>query len=80
MVVPVLITNCHVSLYPKMGPVIAHATMVSKAAAKAQGCPMATAEFLANRENKARSPLAPLACPVLMVVTLPAVSARSAVE
>ena len=41
MVVPVLITSCHVSEKPKSGPVIAHTTMTSTATTSAIGEPSA---------------------------------------
>src|SRR4029079_12375855 len=51
MVVPVLITSCHVSLKPKIGPVIAQVTTMSTATTKARGCPVACAVPLAKRAN-----------------------------
>src|SRR6185295_19019840 len=39
MVVPVLMTSCHVSENPKTGPVIAHTRIVHNATAKAQELP-----------------------------------------
>jgi hypothetical protein len=39
MVVPMLMTNCHVSEQPKKGPVTAHATTVIIAIMNAEGLP-----------------------------------------
>src|SRR5262245_52126588 len=39
IVVPVLMTSCHVSEYPKIGPTIAHDTMTPSAIAKAPVLP-----------------------------------------
>jgi hypothetical protein len=39
IVVPVLITNCHVSENPKMGPVTAQTTMEAHAKANVEGRP-----------------------------------------
>jgi hypothetical protein len=39
MVVPVLITSCHVLLKPKSGPVIPQATMIATATRNALGVP-----------------------------------------
>jgi len=38
MVVPVLITNCQVSLYPNIGPVPAQMITMKRAIAKLQAC------------------------------------------
>jgi hypothetical protein len=51
MVVPVLITSCHVSENPKSGPVTAHTTMTRKAMPKAIGLPVAREVALAMREK-----------------------------
>ena len=49
IVVPVLITNCHVSLNPKIGPVTPHTTMIRKARKNVPGRPVARAVHLAKR-------------------------------
>lgn len=51
MVVLVLITNCHVSLYPNKGPVIDQTRMTPAAATNAAGLPVARAVVLANWVN-----------------------------
>jgi hypothetical protein len=54
MVVPVLITSCHVSLYPNIGPVAAQIRTVNTARAKVTGLPDVFAIHLAklgNHEN-----------------------------
>src|SRR4029453_6752353 len=51
IVVPVLMTSCHVSLKWNRGPVTAHTTITPKAIAKAQGRPVQTAAALAKRAN-----------------------------
>ena len=48
IVVPVLITSCHVSLKPNMGPVTAQTTMIVTAVTKANGCPVAQAAHFAK--------------------------------
>jgi len=55
IVVPVLITNCHVSENLKMGPVIAQIMIISKAIINAAGLPEAFVIFVAIRsKNKAK--------------------------
>src|SRR5687767_9353563 len=49
IVVPVLITNCQVSLKSKIGPVSAHSTMMVAAPMKVPGLPVARAAHLAKR-------------------------------
>ena len=39
IVVPVLMTSCHVSLKPNIGPSAAHTTMIETAAMNVAGCP-----------------------------------------
>lgn len=51
MVVLVLITNCHVSLYPNKGPVIDQTRMTPATATNAAGLPVARAVDLANLVN-----------------------------
>src|ERR1041384_7240894 len=51
MVVPVLITSCHVSLKWKIGPVVAHSTMMATATTNAVGWPAVRAVHFAKREN-----------------------------
>src|SRR5687767_4906775 len=51
MVVPVLITSCHVSLNPKNGPVTAQTTIVASARINARGRPVARDAALAKRLN-----------------------------
>src|ERR1051325_5243907 len=51
MVVPVLITSCHVSLKRKDGPNAAHATMIAQAARNVTGRPEACAVHLVKRVN-----------------------------
>jgi len=51
MVVPVLITNCHVSLKLNMGPVTAHISTVSKAKKNTSGLPVQYATAFANLEK-----------------------------
>ena len=53
MVVPVLITSCHVSLKPKIGPVTNHTTTIASAATIAQGVP--TARVIASDQARNRS-------------------------
>src|SRR5688572_21474193 len=53
-VVPVLITSCHVSLYPKNGPVTAQATTTDSARRKVYGRPEMRALVLANPVNQLR--------------------------
>jgi len=57
IVVPVLTTSCQVSLKPKSGPVIAHATRIATAAANATGRPAIFAVPLAKRVNQVRDRL-----------------------
>src|SRR5262245_50563188 len=52
MVVPVLITSCQVSLNLKIGPLIAHTTMIKSIAANVIGCPTIRSIFFANRPNQ----------------------------
>jgi hypothetical protein len=52
IVVPVLITNCHVLLKPKSGPVIAQTMMMPAAPAKVAGRPEAFAVHLAKLVNQ----------------------------
>lgn len=52
MVVLVLMTNCQVSLNPKMGPEIPQTTSRPAAAAKVTGCPDQWAQRWANRVNQ----------------------------
>src|SRR5215468_3535579 len=52
IVVPVLMTNCHVSLKPKTGPVPAQTMITVTATRKATGRPVARAVHLAKRENQ----------------------------
>ena len=52
MVVPVLITSCHVSLNPKKGPETAHKISVPTAIANVTGCPAAREVHFANRVKK----------------------------
>ena len=52
MVVPVLITNCQVSLKLKIGPVATHTTMTAAANMNAEGLPVARAVFLAKLVNQ----------------------------
>lgn len=49
MVVPVLITSCHVSLKWKIGPERAHRAMTTQAMAKQTGRPLNFATFLDAR-------------------------------
>jgi hypothetical protein len=51
IVVPVLITSCHVSLKPKMGPVRSQARTTPAASANAIGWPAARAVQFAKREK-----------------------------
>src|SRR5262245_128871 len=51
MVVPVLMTSCQVSLYPKNGPVTAHTKITPTATPKAAGRPVAREVVLARRVN-----------------------------
>jgi len=50
MVVPVLITSCHVSLKRKMGPVIIHTAITATASTKVRGRPQKCAADFANPE------------------------------
>src|SRR5262245_64952485 len=52
IVVPVLMTNCHVSLKPKTGPVPAQTMITVTATRKATGRPVARAVHLAKRVNQ----------------------------
>src|SRR5499426_3729851 len=52
IVVPVLMTSCHVSLKPKTGPVPAQTTITMTATRKATGRPVARAVHLAKRVNQ----------------------------
>jgi hypothetical protein len=54
MVVPVLITSCHVSLNPNSGPVTAQITMTEAAATNVAGRPVARAVHLVNRVKRER--------------------------
>ena len=54
IVVPVLMTNCHVSLKPKIGPVASHTRTMASAAKKAAGLPARIEAFRANRSNPFR--------------------------
>ena len=49
MVVPVLMTSCHVSLKPKRGPETAHKSSAPSAIANATGCPATRDVHFANR-------------------------------
>ena len=51
IVVPVLITNCHVSLNLNIGPVTPQTTMIKAAVMNAAGWPVARAVHLAKREK-----------------------------
>src|SRR5262249_36198951 len=51
IVVPVLMTSCHVSLKPNTGPVHAHTTIPVTATPKAIGRPVTRAVHLAKRTN-----------------------------
>jgi hypothetical protein len=51
IVVPVFMTNCHVSLNLNIGPVIPQTTMIKAAAMNAAGWPVARAVHLAKREK-----------------------------
>ena len=53
IVVPVLMTNCQVSLKPNIGPVIIHAAMMQTASTNTLGRPQKCAATLANREYQA---------------------------
>jgi len=48
--VPVLMTNCHVSLNLHIGPVIPHTSMIKAAIMNAAGWPVARAVHLAKQE------------------------------
>lgn len=50
-VVPVLMTSCQVSEYPKIGPVIIQIRMVRKANRNAVDEPVTCVAFEANRSN-----------------------------
>src|SRR5215813_9230649 len=52
IVVPVLMTNCHVSLKPKTGPVPAQTTITVTATRNATGRPVTRAVHLAKRVNQ----------------------------
>ena len=52
MVVPVLMTSCHVLLKWKMGPVAAHASTRARAARNAWGLPVARAVALEQTVKK----------------------------
>src|SRR5688500_11715839 len=54
IVVPVLITSCHVSLNAKRGPLTAHTAMTATASVNAAGRPEARAVAFANRVNQLR--------------------------
>ncbi len=51
MVVPVLMTSCHVSLKWKSGPVMAQTSMIATAMANVAGLPVMRAVNLAKRVN-----------------------------
>jgi hypothetical protein len=51
IVVPVFIINCHVSLNPNIGPVIAQTTMTATATKKVTGLPVNRAVHFANLVN-----------------------------
>ena len=51
-VVPVLITNCQVSLYPKIGPVTAQMTTIATAIRNVVGFPEIRAVASASRPNQ----------------------------
>ncbi len=53
---PVLITSCHVSLYPNIGPVTAQTIMTSTAIRKVAGFPDAFAIDLAKLGNHEDDP------------------------
>ena len=50
IVVPVLMTNCHVSLKPKIGPVTTQTKMMPTAIANTRGRPQKCAAAFAKRE------------------------------
>jgi hypothetical protein len=54
--VPVLITNCHVSLYPNIGPVAAQMITMKRAIAKVAGLPEAVAIHRAKFEKRQGEP------------------------
>src|SRR5690349_16900508 len=54
MVVPVLMISCQVSLKPKIGPLSAHAMMMSTAVQNVAGRPEARAVDFAKRVNRLR--------------------------
>ena len=60
MVVPVLMTSCHVSLKPKSGPVTNHTTTIASAATIAQGVP--TARVIASDQASEAVPFRGLRC------------------
>ena len=53
MVVPVLMTSCHVSLNPKSGPVAIQTTMTATARAKVRGRPQKCEAAFAKPEYQA---------------------------
>jgi hypothetical protein len=53
IVVPVFMTNCHVSLNLNIGPVTPQTMMIKAAAMNAAGWPVARAVHLAKREKGA---------------------------
>src|SRR6188474_3534990 len=53
IVVPVLITSCHVSLKPKIGPVTSQTTMMATANVNTRGRPQKWAAAFANPEYQA---------------------------
>src|SRR4030066_760700 len=52
IVVLVLITSCHVSLNPKIGPVTTHAIIINTARINTLGCPVAWEAQVAKRANR----------------------------
>ena len=59
MVVPVLMTNCHVSLKPNSGPVSPQTTTIATASPKADALPRSRADALAHREKRPTPPMVP---------------------
>ena len=57
MVVPVLITNCQVSLKPNSGPVINHAAITATASKNVVGRPARREVALARPENAGKTDL-----------------------